>query len=260
MKKGLFFTCLLAVICGNMVFGQCTPDPNNTVSFFSPSPTAPLPSGVTTVPYAQVITVNVPTDTSINLGALIGFPYPPVTVTVNQLALGIPNGLPIGIFGNTNPGNGIILGGDHGCIDLAGTPTTSGQYVINIPGQLNVLVPAQVPVIGGTTQNIPVQVPYNMEVTQFVAVTPGSASGFQVSQSLPNPTSGMTVIRYSVSSPSDMRLDVMSIAGERVYSATQKAMSGDQAFRFDASDIAPGLYLYRLSDGHESIVRKMVIE
>ena len=260
MKKLVLLSFLLASLVGNVGFGQCTPSTINTSSLFVPLPTAPLPSGMTTQPYAQVITVNVPADTSIDLSSIIGFPFPAITVTVNQLALGIPNGLPIGIFGNTNPGNGIILGGGHGCIDIAGTPTTAGQYVINIPGTLNVTVPGTVPVIGGTAQNIPVQVPYNMQVTQSVGVNPSGTTAFNVAQAFPNPTSGNTVIRFAVTAPSDMTLDVLNLFGARVYTTTQKAVSGDQSFHFDASNLSPGIYLYRITDGHESIVRKMVVQ
>ena len=259
MKKLVTFSCLLLTLFSGALFAQCTPDPNSGL-LFSPAPTTPLPSGNVGVAYAQVITVNVPADTSIDLGALIGFPYPPVTVTVNNMTLGVPNGLPIGIFGSINPGTGIINGGSRGCIDVSGTPTTSGQYVINIPTTLSFVVPAQIPVIGGSTQSLPGQVPYNLQIVGGVSVTPGAAQGFTVGQSLPNPTAGNTVIRYSVTAVSDMRLEVMNVAGQLVYTATQNSVSGDQSFRFDASDFAPGMYLYRITDGKNSIARKMVIE
>lgn len=260
MKKLLASTLLLCLLGAGSLSAQCTPDPNATGLFY-PSPTTPLPSGTVASAYAQLITVTVPVDTSIDLSAVIGFPFPAVIVTINTLTLGVPSGLPIGIFGQTNPGTGIINGGANGCIDLAGTPTTSGQYVINIPTTLNVTVPQSVPVIGGTAQTLPgVPVPYNLQILSNVAVTPGNTDGFSLSQSLPNPTSGATVIRYSVTAPSDMRLEVMSVAGQVVYVAEQKAVSGDQTFRFDASRLAPGMYLYRISDGHHSLARKMVVE
>jgi hypothetical protein len=256
MKKIFAITLLLSVFATGAAWAQCTPNPNSG-SLFSPAPTAPLPSGTVGSAYAQVITVNVPADTTIDLGSLIGFPFPPQTVTVNDLTLGVINGLPIGIFGSNNPGSGIILGGARGCIDIAGTPTTSGQYVVNIPTTLSFVVPNSVPVIGGSTQTIPGQVPYNMEIASVVGVTP--ANGFHVSQTQPNPSAGITVIRYSVSAVSDMRLEVMNLAGAMVYTETQTAISGDQSFRFDVSDFAPGMYLYRVTDGKNSVARKMVV-
>jgi hypothetical protein len=261
MKKILFLAILLCMTFGGTALAQCVPD---TVTYpnsgFFPLPSNPLPNGTVGVAYSQLITVNVPADTTINLSAIIGFPFPPVTVSVTSMTIGVVNGLPIGIFGSPNPPGGTILGGQSGCIDISGTPTTSGQYVFNIPTDLAVVVPQQVPVIGGTTQTIPAQVPYNLEIVGGVAVDPAGAKGFSVGQSLPNPTSGNTVIRYQITGLSDMQLDVIDVAGKVVVHQTQKSVVGDRTFRFDASELAPGLYLYRLSDGKNSIVKKMVVE
>lgn len=260
MKRTLLLTLLLLTASVHFGWAQCSPDPNANGAFFYPAPTAPLPSGTVGTPYAQVITINVPADTAIDLGALIGFPFPPVTVTVNQLSIGTLTGLPAGITGTPNPGTGIILGGSNGCIDIVGTPTTSGQYAFNIPGTLNVTVPQQVPVIGGSQQNIPAPVPYNMEVVGTTAVTPGQNGGLTVSQSQPNPTRGMTVIRYSVAVPSDLSLQLIDVTGKLVLQQTQTGATGAGSFRFDADELAPGIYLYRISDGQHSVVRKMVVE
>jgi hypothetical protein len=260
MKKLLIFGLALGLLFSSTAFAQCVPDPSHTTEFLFPLPTAPLPSGEVGTAYAQVITVNVPADTTINLSALIGFPTPPVTVIINTLSLGTINGLPLGIFGANTPGNGIINGGASGCIDISGTPLNSGQYVVNIPTTLNVIIPSGVPVIGGTAQNIPGQVPYNMEVTNVVAVNPAIANGFSVEQSLPNPSTGMTVVRFQVSDVSDVTMEVLNLTGAVVYRSSQKAVTGAHSFRFDVSDFAPGMYLYRLSDGKDQVVRKMLVQ
>lgn len=260
MKKSLTFALLLLTLVAGAAYGQCVPDPGATSPGFYPLPTAPLPNGAVGVPYSQVITINVPADTTVDLSALIGFPFPPITATVVQQEIGVVNGLPIGYFASPNPLSGVILGGASGCLDVSGTTNTSGQYVFNIPTDLTVTIPQQVPVIGGTNQVIPVPVAYNLEVTGGVAVNPASANGFTASQSLPNPTRGNTVIRYTVTASSDVQLDVIDVAGKVVLHQVQKGVSGANSFRFDASAFAPGLYLYRLNDGTSSIVKKMVVE
>ncbi len=261
MKKLFAASFLLFAILSGSVWAQCVPD---TVTYpnsgFYPLPTNPLPSGTVNTAYTQLITVNVPADTTIDLSAVIGFPFPAITATVTSLTIGVVNGLPIGIFGSPTPGSGIIPGGSSGCIDISGTPTTSGQYAFNIPTDLTIVVPQQVPVIGGSTQTLPAQVPYNLEILGGVGVNPAGAKGFSVGQSLPNPTSGNTVIRYQVTGLSDMQLDVIDVTGKAVVHQIQKGVVGDRNFRFDASELAPGLYLYRLSDGKNSIVKKMVVE
>lgn len=262
MKKGLVIAALLMASSLSMqVWAQCVPD---TITYPSagiyPLPSSPLPNGSVGVPYTQVLTVNVPSDTTINLSSIIGFPVPPVTVTIVQQTIGVVNGLPMGIFAANTPPSGIIPGGGHGCIDISGTPTTSGQYVFNIPTDLTFDVPQSVPIIGGTQQTIPGQVPYNLEITGASAVNPATTNGLVVAQSLPNPTSGMTVVRYTVSSICDVQLSVVGIDGKVVFQAVQRNVVGDHSFHFDAKHLAPGLYLYRLSDGQRSVVQKMVVE
>lgn len=260
MKKAFYLAFLLLLMVSGTASAQCVPDtltyPN---SGFYPLPTAPLPNGTVGVPYSQLLTINVPADTTLNLSNLIGFPTPPVTVTITSLTIGVVNGLPIGIFGSVNPPSGSIPGGTSGCLDIAGTATTAGQYAFNIPTTLTFVVPGNIPVIGGTTQNLPGQVPYNLEIVAATAVNP-AVGNIGVSQSLPNPTSGVTVIRYNVSSVSDVQLEIVDLKGRVVLRKSQTGVSGDQAFRFDAAEFAPGMYLYRLSDGNHSVVKKMVVE
>jgi hypothetical protein len=260
MKKILTLALLLLTVVGGSVIAQCVPD---TVMYpnggFYPLPTNPLPTGTVNTAYSQVITVNVPADTTIDLSSLIGFPTPPITATINEITIGVVGGLPIGIFASTNPSSGMILGGGNGCIDLSGTPTTAGGYTITIPTTLNIQIPNGIPIIGGTAQNVPGSVPYTMAVSGGTAIAPVGASGFSVSQNLPNPTSGNTVIRYSVSAISDMHLQVVDATGHLVYSTQQNGVSGDQSFNVNVSDFAPGMYLYRISDGKNSVARKMVV-
>lgn len=261
MKKSISLLALLLLLISSSVSAQCVPD---TLTYpnagYYPLPPGPLPGALVTVPYSQVITINTPLDTTVDLSNLIGFPFPPITATVVQQDLGVVNGLPIGFFGTPTPFSGIILGGQSGCLDINGTTSTAGQYVCNIPVTITILVPNTVPVIGGTTQNLPLQLAYNLQVSDPNAVHPAMATGFTVSQSLPNPASGTTVIRYSVTGISDMQLEVVDLTGKTLLRLSQKNVSGEHSFRFDVSDWAPGLYLYRLSDGKNKIAKKMIIE
>ena len=239
---------------------QCSPNPAFTSPGIYPLPSAPLPDGTVGNPYAEVLTVNVPADTTIDLSSMIGFPVPPVNVVVNSQTIGAITGLPAGITGTPNPASGILSGGASGCIDIAGTPTTSGQYVIQIPTTLNITIPASVPIIGGTNQDIPSPVPYNMEVLGSVAIDGGSISGFSLSQNVPNPAHGETVIKYTVGELSNVALEVMDLQGRTVYQTQADAVIGDQHFRLDLSAFAPGIYLYRLNNGSKSLVNKMVVD
>ena len=260
MKKIAFLTLLALIGFTSASFGQCTPNPAFTNPGFYPLPSNPLPNGTVGTPYAQVLTVIVPADTTIDLSALIGFPVPPVNVTINSQTIGAVTGLPAGITATPNPVSGIMNGGGTGCIDISGTPTISGQYVFSIPTTLNITIPPAVPILGGTQQDIPGQIPYNMEVTGTTAIGTANVAGFSIGQNVPNPAHGETVIRYHVDAFSNVSLEVMNLQGQKVFQASADGVIGDQFFRIDVSDFAHGIYLYRLNNGSENRVSKMVVE
>ena len=260
MKKlAILMVVALTAFAGTAI-AQCSPNPAFTSAGIFPLPSSPLPTGTVGTAYAQVLTVNVPQDTTINLSALIGFPVPPVNVVVNSQTIGAITGLPAGLTGTSNPVSGILAGGASGCIDIAGTPTTSGQYVIQIPTTLNITVPGSVPIIGGTNQDIPSPVPYNMEVAGTVAIADGNIPEFSLAQNAPNPAHDVTIIKYAVRELSNVALEVMDLQGRTVYQTQADAVVGWQQFRLDLSTFPSGIYLYRLSNGTQSLVNKMLVD
>lgn len=63
----------------------------------------------------------------------------------------------------------------------------------------------------------------------------------------PDPTDGMTMIRYTLTRPSAVRLDLYDVLGRQVSQAivgTQTA--GEHTFQWSSGDLPNGLYLYRL--------------
>lgn len=81
---------------------------------------------------------------------------------------------------------------------------------------------------------------------------------FVLSQNYPNPFNPSTQISYALQSTSDVKLSVYSIDGALVatlVSGTQPA--GSYEVNFDASELASGLYLYRLETSEFSQTRMM---
>ncbi|MGA1465122.1 MAG: T9SS type A sorting domain-containing protein [Balneolaceae bacterium] len=69
-----------------------------------------------------------------------------------------------------------------------------------------------------------------------------------------------TTIRYDLPQNTDVRLDVYNILGQWVYTlvnVSQKA--GHYEIRFDASSLASGVYLYRLTAGSFTQTRQMML-
>lgn len=257
MKKIAVLALLVLLLSTGGLFAQCTPNGSITSPGFYPLPSNPLPTGTVGTPYSQVITINVPADTTIDVSSLIGFPVPPVTATINFLSLGTVNGLPAGLSSSSNPGTGQLPGGTSGCIDIAGTPTTSGQYVINIPTTLNVQIPAGVPIIGGTPQNVPGQVPYNMEVSGATSIVPGPIGGFGI---IPNPVQSEALVSFDMLEMADVSLELFDLSGKRIYQINAAGLSGRQNLRLDMSDKAAGMYICKMQIGEQSYTRKLVKE
>jgi hypothetical protein len=86
-------------------------------------------------------------------------------------------------------------------------------------------------------------------------------------QNYPNPFNPVTVINYAVPTPPDrvgtrlgVSVMVYDLLGRRVATLVDGWQSpGIHSVAFDASSLAGGVYLYRLTAGSYSAVRKMVL-
>ncbi|AXI99509.1 Por secretion system C-terminal sorting domain-containing protein [Cyclonatronum proteinivorum] len=79
-------------------------------------------------------------------------------------------------------------------------------------------------------------------------------------QNYPNPFNPTTNIRFSLPEQQDIRLEVFNMQGQRVaVLASGSFQAGSHTLPFDASALASGLYLYRLSTPAQTISRKMML-
>ena len=76
----------------------------------------------------------------------------------------------------------------------------------------------------------------------------------------PNPFNPSTVIEYIIREPSDVKLSVYSIAGQRVATLVDGYLpAGKHTALFDGSDLASGIYFYRLETGGAEKNGKMLL-
>ncbi|MCA0389287.1 MAG: Ig-like domain-containing protein [Bacteroidetes bacterium] len=88
----------------------------------------------------------------------------------------------------------------------------------------------------------------------------GLPAEYGLAQNYPNPFNPGTVIKFSLPSKSTVTLDVYSVLGEKVASLINSEMDGGTYnYRFDATDLPGGVYIYRLSTGFGVISRKMLL-
>jgi len=88
---------------------------------------------------------------------------------------------------------------------------------------------------------------------------------FALKQNYPNPFNPETIIQYSLTADSEVRLVIYNILGQQVRELVNELQQpGVYAVRWDGTDesgyrVTSGVYLYRLVAGHRVVVRKMVL-
>jgi len=102
------------------------------------------------------------------------------------------------------------------------------------------ILPPLVGVIDGQTQTLPAKV--------------------ALEQNYPNPFNPVTIIRYAIPRQSNVTLKVFDVLGREVATlVNQRQNPGVYSATWDASLAASGIYFYKLSTEHSTLVRKMVL-
>jgi probable HAF family extracellular repeat protein len=83
---------------------------------------------------------------------------------------------------------------------------------------------------------------------------------FIVSQNYPNPFNPSTIIQYQVSSISQVTLNVYDVLGKEVATlVNEEKPVGDYEVHFNASQLASGIYFYKLQAGSFVETKKMIL-
>ncbi len=86
------------------------------------------------------------------------------------------------------------------------------------------------------------------------------ASTFSLSQNYPNPFNPTTQIQFSLPAQSTVELKVFNVLGQEVATLIHGSLAaGLHTVNFDARNLASGLYIYRLSAGNFTSVKKMML-
>ena len=133
------------------------------------------------------------------------------------------------------------------------------QLVISDPtGQNNadkILSPGQVYTLPSQSK-----ISVRVHVTSVQEIKASLPKQFELKQNYPNPFNPTTTIRYGLPEKANVQLTVYNILGQKVeslVSGSQKA--GWHQVRFDAHQLASGLYIYRLVAGDHVMVRKLML-
>ncbi|MEL6630400.1 MAG: SprB repeat-containing protein, partial [Bacteroidota bacterium] len=184
MKKLLSLFICGAIISLMSVFQQtqaqsCTPDTSFSATGIYPST---LPTICEGSPYDQTITFVIPADT-----LLAGFGL----VDIDSIALNGIIGLPNGLSFSCNPTSCNLPGGASSCVNISGTATDTGTFLLD----LNVTFFAKV---GGS---FPVTLPFLLEDTLIVTVLPGVEGTTSITAANCGLTDGTATVNVTAGTP-----------------------------------------------------------
>jgi len=79
-------------------------------------------------------------------------------------------------------------------------------------------------------------------------------------QNYPNPFNPMTTIEYSIPQSGFVSIQVFNLLGQEIETLVNKKQKpGNYSIQFDATNLASGIYLYRIQEGKNSLIKKMVV-
>jgi len=100
----------------------------------------------------------------------------------------------------------------------------------------------------------------NSQLTSFTESST-NPSNFYLSQNYPNPFNPSTTISFSVDIPGNVELTLFNILGETVKILFKGAVLPGKQYKinFNSSNLASGIYMYKLSTKNNFLVKKMLL-
>ncbi|GBD89322.1 hypothetical protein BMS3Abin04_00026 [bacterium BMS3Abin04] len=103
-----------------------------------------------------------------------------------------------------------------------------------------------------------VDVDGQFEYSPEIEVTFGAPAKFELSQNYPNPFNPTTNIRFTLPEAGIVKLAVYNLLGQKVADLVNGNMeAGFHNITFNGSNLATGIYIYRLESGNNVMIRKM---
>jgi hypothetical protein len=98
----------------------------------------------------------------------------------------------------------------------------------------------------------------SFQYSEVVEVTFDVPKDFVLQQNFPNPFNPSTTIRYAVPQTSPVIIKVYDLTGQEVATLVNEVKeAGTYEVKFDAGKLASGVYIYRMTAGEFTSVKKM---
>lgn len=271
MKKIILSALTVLCLAGVLVAQQtvtCKPDstiPDTSYGVFPlPYSKTNLKGGISDTAclntyFDFVFTLSVPK--SFNAGLFGELPVNSIQLSTTKAVENMPAGLSY----TCNPPNCVFPAESRGCIIISGTPTDAadiGQTDLKIKGQVNSVLPIDI-----TFPNAQLFT----EGNYYLYIRPQGSAACRTSSTrelaatklrmgnVPNPFSGYTQIEVDADIRGQFDFRVYDLMGRLIQRRPVQISQGINRISFEANDLAPGLYVFTLTDGLNTVSRKMVI-
>jgi endonuclease I len=108
-----------------------------------------------------------------------------------------------------------------------------------------------------------IEIPVTIEVKDGASLIadelkPGN---FELLQNYPNPFNSQTTIEFNLTDPTTITIGIFSASAQKITDLVSGTFysAGNHRVQFDASNLATGVYYYKINTGKQSIIRKMIL-
>jgi hypothetical protein len=274
---------------------QCTPNPAYVDSQFGvwPDTTENLPCafGDQASGYNAVIDIKTLTDTAVSVN-VSGINLD-VIAYIEAFRINSVDGLPAGFtyIPNqavwTNGGASPNFTPVQGCVSIISSQATIQSILAANPNGVDlpfvVVVDAKVANTNNTLANLLINNAWLSELSAVPGITAISVPGYKIrvrnnsaegclplgvaeiiapvsaKGNFPNPFVKNTSIQFNSDAAKTVNLSVSNMVGKVVYTSKLQASKGENNVNFTADQLTPGVYFYTISDGKNSVTRRMVV-
>ncbi|MCK6649325.1 MAG: T9SS type A sorting domain-containing protein, partial [Bacteroidia bacterium] len=150
------------------------------------------------------------------------------------------------------PSNCTFPGSSNGCFLISGTPTQvwNKKIIVNAIAHAFYITNLDVP---QTNEQ------YRSVVVASTSIADLDLTKFDVRQNAPNPFSEKSEIYFSSLSNSEVEFKVYNMVGAVVFADKFEAQKGSNIIKIDANSFAPGVYIYSVKNGEQTITKRMVV-
>jgi hypothetical protein len=266
MKKVLLTLTLCATFTALFAQLPCVPNQlyrDSAVGVYPAPRSTTNPNGGITLPacisnpYYYVLTVKVPT--SYLYQGLTPIQVDSATMNTSGAVTGMPTGLNYAC----NPPNCHFPANTLGCVVIRGTAATT-----NAPGAFPLVIALKLyTFIAAVDVTFPGAL-FPGDYTLTLLATNSTACRLannelegKISEvkNLPNPFGTYTDIQIQSSVNDEFQFDVFDVTGQKVAHKTMPLTAGENTYRFEAGNLANGIYIYTISKGDQKFSNKMVI-